>query len=115
MEEELLQLLARLRERFSQVALLMDCYTTFSAKASKYKNPINEVGVTEVYGFDDPKTLEQGTGMGFVKEHDLIPEAMISELPKAEQGFFRLMFAGKLAKGIYRLYEYRGENSRKWD
>lgn len=114
-DEERLELLEKLTGHFGEVKLLLDAYTVFAARATKYKNPINEVGVTEVYGFDDPKALEQGTGMGFVKEHDLIPEAMISELPKAEQGFFRLMSAGKLAKGIYRLYEYRGVNSRKWD
>ena len=99
-------LLKALGEHFSHMELLMDCYTELAAKATKYKNPINEVGVTEVYGFDDPRELEQGTGLRFVKEHDLIPEAMISELPKREQGFFRLMFAGKMAKSIYRLYEY---------
>ena len=38
--EELLELLASLAERFSRVALLMDCYTVFAAKASKYKNPV---------------------------------------------------------------------------
>lgn len=37
----------------------MDCYTTFAAKASKIKNPINDVGMTTVYGIDDPKILER--------------------------------------------------------
>lgn len=32
-------------------------YTEFAAKASKYKNPINEVGVSKVYGLDQPKVL----------------------------------------------------------
>lgn len=107
--EERLDLLKKLTEHFSEVKLLLDAYTEFAAKATKYKNPINDVGVTEVYGFDDPRELEQGTGLRFAKEHDLIPEAMIHELPKREQGFFRLMFAGKMAKSIYRLYEYRSE------
>jgi len=108
--EERLELLKKLSAHFSQVRLLLDAYTVFAAKATKYKNPINEVGVTEVYGFDDPRELEQGTALRFVREHDLIPEAMIAQLPKREQGFFRLMFAGKLAKKIYRLYEYRSKS-----
>ena len=32
---------------------------------------------------------------------------LIRELPKREQGFFRLFFAGKAANKIYRLYEYQ--------
>ena len=36
----------------------MDCYTGFAARASKYKNPINDVGVSVVYGIDEPKVLE---------------------------------------------------------
>jgi len=65
------------------------------------------VGVTRVYGFDDPKMLEKGTGLVYVREHSLTPDRLIEQLPKGEQGFFRCMFAGKLAKKIYRLYEYR--------
>lgn len=103
---ERLALLKQLTAHFTEVRLLMDIYTVFAAKATKYKNPINAVGVTEVYGFDDPRDLEKGTGLYFLKEHDLTPETMIAQLPRAEQGFFRLMFAGRMAKRIYRLYEY---------
>ena len=46
--EELLGLLAALTARFGTVSLLMDCYTVFAAKASKYRNPVNEVGVTRL-------------------------------------------------------------------
>ena len=104
--EELLQLLARLRERFSQVALLVDCYTTFSAKASKYKNPINEVGVTEAYGVDDPKELEDG-GLSFVCQHDMTPAALIDQLQGTEKLIFQKLYAGSVAKKMYRMYEFR--------
>jgi len=104
--EELKPLLRRWKEHFGEIRLLMDSYTVFAAKATKYKNPINEVGVTQVYGFDDPKTLEDA-GLAFVREHSLTPDWLIAQLPKGEQGFFRTFFAGKMAKRIYRLYEYR--------
>lgn len=105
--EELQEVLKRWKGYFGEIRILMDTYTVFGAKATKYKNPINEVGVTEVFGFDDPKTLEKGTGITFLQEHSLTPEWLIQQLPQKEQGFFRHMFAGKLAKKIYRLYEYR--------
>ena len=101
--EELLELLSRLAERFGTVSLLMDCYTVFAAKASKYKNPVNEGGVTQLYGVDDPRELE--TELAFLGEHDLTPPELISKLSGFDRGFFRLMFAGKAAKKIYRLYE----------
>ena len=104
---ELKAVLKRWKTHFAEVRILVDTYTVFAAKATKYKNPINEVGVTQVYGFDDPRDLEKDTGISFVREHALTPENLIAQLPQREQRFFRTMFAGKTAKKIYRLYEYR--------
>ena len=104
--EELKAALKRWKDYFGEIRILMDSYTVFAAKATRYKNPINEVGVNQVYGFDDPKALESGTGIAFVQEHSLTPEWLIAQLPKGEQGFFRRMFAGKMAKKIYRLHEF---------
>lgn len=104
---ELLEVLKQWKNYFGEVRILMDTYTVFAAKATKYKNPINEVGVTQVYGFDDPRVLEEGTEILFCREHDMTPRNLIGELPKREQGIFRALFAGRTAKKIYRLYEYR--------
>lgn len=104
--EELKPVLKRWKDYFGDVRILMDTYTVFAAKATKYKNPINEVGVTEVFGFDNPWELEGETGLAFVQEHSLTPEDLIARLPQKEQGLFRCLFAGKVAKSIYRLYEY---------
>jgi len=105
--EELKAVLRLWKDHFGEVRILMDSYTVFAAKATRYKNPINEVGVTQVFGFDNPYDLEDNTGLVFVQEHSLTPEHLIARLPKKEQRFFRTMFAGKMAKKIYRLYEYR--------
>ena len=104
--EELVRLLAALKAWFAEVYLLMDCYTAFAAKASRYKNPVNEVGVTTLYGIDDPEVLALETDLSYRKEHDLTPDAMIRQLDRGEQAVFRCLYAGKLAKGIYRLYEF---------
>ena len=104
--EELLGLLAALTARFGTVSLLMDCYTVFAAKASKYRNPVNEVGVTRLWGVDDPRGLERETGLTFLREHDLTPPDLVEQLSGFDRHFFRLMFAGGAAKKIYRLYEF---------
>ncbi|MBO7251890.1 MAG: class I SAM-dependent methyltransferase [Oscillospiraceae bacterium] len=107
-QQELSQLLADLYGHFEKVDLLMDCYTVFAAKASKYKNPVNEVGVTTLYGLDDPRELER-SGMQFVKERSLTPEYLIEELTGWEKVLFRKLYAGSAAKKLYRLYEFSSE------
>ena len=107
-KEELKEVLADLSGHFEKTFLLMDCYTTFAAKASKYKNPINDVGVTEVYGLDDPKELTEETGLSYVKEHEMTPEELICQLDGLEQTIFRKVYGGTMARKMYRLYEYQG-------
>jgi len=106
--EELKKLLTDLTNRINRVNILMDWYTDFAAKASKYKNPINEVGVTVVYGVDDPHTLEEGTGLVFVKEHDMTPDTLVNELTGFEKTVYKKVFAGSFSKKMYRMYEYKG-------
>ena len=104
--EELTVVLENLTKYFPEVHILMDCYTIFAAKTSKYKNPINDVGVTQVYGMDDPLALENGTGLTFVKEHEMTPASLIEELKGMEKSIFEKVFAGGVTKKMYRLYEY---------
>ena len=73
---------------------------------SKRKNPINDVGVTQVYGIDDPKESEGGQ-LAFVKEHTMTPRYLIDELSGLEKHIFKKLYAGKLSEKLYRLYEYR--------
>lgn len=103
---ELERLLHKISNHFNNVNLLMDCYTELSAKMSKYKNPINDVGVTEVYGLDEPKSIQSNTGLTFIKEHNITPPEMISQLNGFEKSIFKLLYGGKLAEKMYRLYEY---------
>ena len=105
--EELKGILTDIRNHFEEVNILMDCYTVFAAKASKYKNPINDVGVTVVHGLDDPKLLENETGISFVKEHDMTPDVFVEELKGIEKAIFKKVYGGSISRKMYRLYEYR--------
>ena len=107
--QELLTLLAKLSKHFDRVCLLMDCYTEFAAKASRYKNPINDVGVTRVYGLDDPQCLTEGTGFRVVREQEMTPGEMIGQLPGMERRIFRKLYAGSIAHKMYRMYELESE------
>lgn len=104
--EELQALTVNLCAHFKQIRLLMDCYTVPAAKMSKYKNPIHDVGVTKVYGLDDPMLLQHGE-FSFVKEHTMTPKKYIDELHGMEKYIFKKVFAGSFARKLYRLFEYR--------
>lgn len=107
---QLRELFAGLSEHFQQLDILMDCYTTLGAKATKYKNPINTVGVTQVYGLDDPQTAAEGSPLRCVGETDMNPDHLIRQLPSRDQKIFRRIYAGKLAKKLYRMYEYEKQS-----
>ena len=95
--EDLKILLARLSAHFGHVHILMDTYTLLAAKMTKFKNPINDVGVTTVYGLDDPRILEENTGIKFIKEHEMTPDILINELKGSEKAVFKKLFAGKFS------------------
>ena len=101
-KESIENLFATLSRHFDNVSVLMDAYSTLGAKASKYKNPINDVGVRSVFGFDDPAIF----GLSFIKDHSMTPDEKIKELPRKEQKIFKMLYAGNFAKKIYRIYEY---------
>lgn len=104
--KELHELTTNLCAHFEKIALLMDCYTVLAAKISKYKNPINNVGVTKVFGIDNPKLLQHGEFV-FVKEHTITPQKYIDELNGVEKYIFKKLFAGNFSKKLYRLFEYK--------
>ena len=103
--EEMRNLMSSLSSHFESISLLVDCYTSFAAKMSKHRNPINDVGVTEVYGIDDPQSY-QSDKFNFLKEHTMISQKYIDELKGFESFVFAKLYAGSFSKKLYRLYEY---------
>ena len=104
--DEMRNLADSLCAHFEKLALLVDCYTSFAAKMSKHRNPINDVGVTEVYGIDNPQDYQNGE-LAFAKEHTMIPEKYIDELKGFERFIFSKFYAGSFSKKLYRLFEYK--------
>ena len=103
---ELKALTSALTRRFGQVCILMDCYTNLAAKMSAWRNPVNDVGVTKVYGLDAPEFLEDGR-LTFVREHDMTPQQYTNMLRGMEGCIFKKLYAGGLSRKLYRMFEYR--------
>ncbi len=104
--DEVQNLADKLCSHFENLTLLVDVYTSFGAKMSKRRNPINDVGVTEVYGIDTPQAYQRKK-FTFVKEHTMIPQQYIDELKGFERLVFAKLYAGNFSKKLYRLFEYR--------
>ncbi len=102
---EMKGLIDSLCENFEQVVMLVDVYSVFAAKMSKWKNPIKDVGVTKVYGIDNPQDY-QSNQLAFKKEHEMIPKKYINELKGFEKFIFSKLYAGNFSKKLYRLFEY---------
>lgn len=103
--EQIRGLFQALAKKYFHLHILLDVYTEFGAKASKYKNPVNDVGVTKLYGIDDIQDLLKNTKIKLKAEHSFTPDKLVNELKPIERVFFRAMFTGKLYSKIYRLYE----------
>ena len=109
-EEACRKLLADLAGRFGRVELLMDGYTQFAAKVSRYKNPVNDVGITQVYGLDDPTVLEN-ENLRYAGEREMTPDSLICQLKPMEQRIFRKVYAGGFSKKLYRMYVFSSEKA----
>ena len=105
-EDKLSGLFSALSARFEAVSLLMDCYSVFAARMSKYKNPVKDVGVSQVYGFDEPEKFAKD-GFSFLGKRDMTPKVFIDELSGMEKKIFSKLYAGRTARKLYKLYEYK--------
>ena len=85
-------LLQALDKKYRELHILMDVYTEFGVKASKYKNPVNDVGVTKLYGIDDIESIIDGLRIRFVKEHSFTPAPLVSKLAPVDRLFFKMLF-----------------------
>ena len=104
-EESIFSLFSAIEEKFPEAEIIMDVYTKAAVKASRIKNPINEVGAKALFGVDDPLVFQKGKTV-FISELDMTPKEKIDELSGFEKAFFKKMFAGSFAKKLYKIYTY---------
>ena len=104
--EEIKGLFAVLDQHFSNISILMDVYSCFAAKMSKFRNPVKDVGISKVYGIDDPSLLDSNN-LKFVKMHNMIPKKYVNELNGFEKFIFSRLYAGNISKKLYKLCEFK--------
>ena len=105
-EEIIKNLFAAVTEKFPEAEIIMDVYTEKAVKASRIKNPIQDVGALPSFGISEHSVFESGK-IKFSGEKEMTPEEKINELSGFEKAFFKKMFAGSFAKKLYKIYTYR--------
>lgn len=104
--EKIRDIFSVVERKFEAAEIIMDVYTEFGVKASKWKNPIKSVGAGVITGIDDP-TLPETGNIRFSEQLPMTPERFVNELAGFERAFFATVLAGKASDGIYRIYTYR--------
>ena len=105
-EQAIKNLFAAVSEKFPNAEIIMDVYTTKAVRASRFKNPINDVGAKALFGIDDLLIFKTEKS-DFSGEIRMTPEKKINELSGFEKTFFKTMFAGKFAENLYKIYTYK--------
>lgn len=103
---DLINTLNNLKNYYKSISVLVDCYTPFAVKMSKLKNPVKEVGVSKVFGIENANILEKAE-IKLERELSLTPNSLINELKGFERVWFKRLYAGKISKKLYKLYEYK--------
>ena len=103
--EQVNGLFLALQDKYANIHILMDVYTEFAAKASKYKNPVNDVGVTSLWGIDNIQDVLSNTEIKFIKEHSFTPSKLVDEMKPFDRVLFKMMFTGSVYRKLYRLLE----------
>ena len=103
--ERLTALFAALGKHFSTCEIVMDVYTEFAVRASRYRNPIKSVGAGVCTGVDVPQRLENEE-IQYRESLSMTPQWLTNQLSGMERWFFCLMFAGKATEAIYRMYTF---------
>lgn len=111
-ETEMRALFARFQKRFVQTTFVFDAYSTFSAKVSRLKNPINAVNAKVSFAMDEPSLFEDTEkGIRCTAVRKIIRKEYIAKLSGLLR--HRFSFMGKAGSKMYRIYEYDIEGEQR--
>ena len=108
-EEELKELILQINDRFSNVHLIFDAYSKKGVRASKYKNPVNQMKAKVKYGFDNPDDfLKLNYKLKHIETH-LIKQDK-NNLHGLTKFIFNNLYCGKTSQSLYKIYEFSLNN-----
>ena len=104
--DEIKELLANLNRKFGNCHLLFDAYSRRGVKASKIKNPVNQVGAQIKYGFNNgSEFLAMNDNLEHYKTH--LIKKKENNLTGLTKFIFNHLYCGKFSQTIYKIYEFK--------
>ncbi len=104
-EAEIRTLTELFAEKFGNVTFIFDAYSSFAAKASKIKNPINAVDAKISFSMDDEKLFQnEDKGIIHKQTRNIILDEYINKLKGIYK--FRFKFMKLTGSRMYRIYVY---------
>lgn len=105
-EEEIKELISEISRRLGAVYLIFDAYSKKGVKASKVKNPVNQMNAEIKYGLDNPEE--------FLSLNEKLEHIATNLIKKDENNLhgltkfiFNNLYCGKISQSLYKIYEFK--------
>lgn len=103
---EIKKLLANIGDKFKNVHLIFDAYTKRGVKASKLKNPVNQMNAKIKYGFNKiEEFLLLNNNLKHCHTHFIKKEE--PNLKGWTKFIFNNLYCGRISQSIYKIYEFK--------
>ena len=104
-ERELQLLIEAIYKRFKNAYLLFDAYSKMAVKASKIKNPVNQMNANVQFGMDTPVDFSKlNKHLKYVKTYSIVNKN--SSLKGLKKFLFNHLYCGKISQSLYKIYEF---------
>lgn len=104
-ESELQNLVDHIYRRFKKAHLLFDAYSKMAVKASKIKNPVNQMNATVKFGMDKPDDFTSlNKHLKHLKTHYIVNKN--NSLRGWKRVLFNHLYCGKISQSLYKIYEF---------
>jgi O-methyltransferase involved in polyketide biosynthesis len=106
--EDIQSLFVRMRDKFKDVILIFDAYSSLTARQAKRHPSLKKTGAMIQWGVDSPGEIEAfGSGISHLKTLYLTDKSAIQNLPFGYRAMFGLAGSFKTAKEAHRLFVFR--------
>ena len=104
-EDAIKELIEQIENKFGDVNLIFDAYSKKGVKASRIKNPVNQMNAKVKYGIDTPEDfLKLNDDLEYINTYKIRKED--NNLHGLTKFIFNNLYCGRISQSIYKIYEF---------
>ena len=104
-EDAIKELIEQIENKFGDVNLIFDAYSKKGVKASRIKNPVNQMNAEVKYGIDTPEDfLKLNDDLEYINTYKIRKKD--NNLHGLTKFIFNNLYCGRISQSIYRIYEF---------